>query len=496
MKKLVSLLLVALLLCSSLPAAALSAEERYERMEIVMEFIKLYGIGSPEGDDPLARALLTLFEDEDSFNLFMDAMLSSYDSHSMFIPAESYDDAFPQTSSYVGVGITMQQDGDYVRVAEVAEGGPAQQAGILPGDLLATAGGVSLKGMDTTGVSSLLRGDEGTSVNVTVLRGGRELSFTLTRAMVGEPNFSSHLVEDGIYYMKWNRFFDTTAYIQFVFALKDMTNNNCRALILDLRGNPGGDLNMAYNVINRLLPDSVDFFGYCYKQNGERVYESVRSDGIGAALNKIIILSDENSASASEVVQASLCDLGYAVSVGKTTYGKARGQVHLTFPDNSAAVITSVELIAPSTSDYEEIGLTPDYDVDNYTVPHPAAQCASVPEQQMTVAAVSREVYRLNAALAALGYLDASAVGNAFTLSTLEAVYRFQADYQLKQSPIVTVECVRAINATLDAFSGEVVTVDAQYEKALELARYYASQPQQYVVDELGNVTNLPREGK
>lgn len=495
MKKLISLLLVALLLCSALPAAALTAEERYERMEVVMEFIKLYGIDSPEGDDPLARALMTLFEDEESYNLFMDAMLGSYDSHTMFIPADSYDDAFPTTSSYVGVGITMQQDGEYVRVVEVAEGGSAQQAGILPGDLLYSADGVSLKGKEMTDVSALLRGEEGTSVDVTVLRGGRELSFTLTRAVIGEPNFSSHLVEDGIYYMKWTRFFDTAAYIQFVFSLQEMTDNNCRALILDLRGNPGGDLNMAYNVINRLLPDSLDFFGYCYKQNGQRVYESVKSDGIGAALNKIIILSDGDSASASEVVQASLCDLGYAVSVGKTTYGKARGQYHLTFPDNSAAVLTSIELIAPSTADYEGIGLAPDYDVDNYTVPHPAAQCAAVPEQEMTVSMTSKAVHSLNAALSALGYLD-GAPSNTFTLATLAAVYQFQSDYQLPQSPVVTVQCVRAINAALDSFSGEVITVDAQYEKALELARYYAAQPQQYVVDELGNVTNLPREGR
>lgn len=311
---------------------------------------------------------------------------------------------------------------------------------------------------------------------------------------MGTPNFSSHVVEDGIYYMKWARFADTASYIKFVFSLQEMTKNNCRALILDLRGNPGGDLNMAYNVINRLLPDAVEFFGYCTKQNDHKVYESISSEGIGAALNKIIILSDGGTASAAEVVQVSLCDLEYAVSVGEQTYGKARGQYHLTFPDNSAAVITSVELIAPSTADYEGVGLTPTYEVHNQVVPHPAASCDPVPtDSAMTLGFVGDGVYRLNCALAALGYMSTEQVSYSFTLPTLAALLSFQQDYRLTVSPMLDAACARSLNNALESYADQTVTYDAQYEKALELAREYAAQPQQYEVDELGNVTNLPR---
>lgn len=494
MKKLLSALLVCLLLASALPAAALSADERYERMEAVAEFIKLYGMDSSKEDDPVMRALLSLFEDEEAYNAFMSAMLGSYDSHTMFIPAGAYDDAFPTTLSYVGVGITMQLEDGYARVAEVAEGGSAQAAGIRPGDLLIAADGVSLVGKELADISALLRGEEGTTVSVTVRRGDAELRFTLTRMQLGTPNFSSRLIEDGIFYMKWARFAENASYIQFVFALQEMTRNNCRALILDLRGNPGGDLNMAYNVINRLLPESTVFFGTCAKQNGQRVYQSVTSDGIGPALNKIIILSDGDSASASEVVQVSLCDLGYAVSVGEQTYGKARGQFHITFDDNSAAVLTSVELIAPSTPDYEGVGLTPTYEIHNTTAPHPAAACRPVSERAMTIGALGEDVLRLNRALSALGYLGgARASDSAFTLNTLAALLAFQQDYQLPVSPFMDAACARALNTALASYAGQTVTVDAQFDKALELARFYASQPQQYTVDELGNVTNLPK---
>ena len=496
-KKLLSALLVCLMLLPSLAGAAaeeqpgLTADQRYERMEAIAEFIKIYGIDSSSEDDPVMRALLTMFEDEDLYNLFMESMLGSYDSHSMFIPAGAYDTAFPTTESYVGVGITMQLDGEYAKVTDVTAGGPADEAGVKPGDLLVTANGVTLRGKDLTEVSSLLRGEEGTEVTVVVRRGEAELRFTLVRAQMGTPNFSSYLVEDGVYYMKWARFADTASYIKFVFAIQDMTENNCRSLILDLRGNPGGDLNMAYNVINRLLPVSVDFFGYCTKQNGERFYQSVTSEGIGPALNKIIILSDGGSASAAEVVQASLCDLGYAVSVGEQTYGKARGQYHLTFPDNSAAVITSVELIAPSTPDYEGVGLTPTYEVHNETTRHPAASCDPVPTTDMTFGFVGEGPYLLNRALSALGYLDAGQVSYSFGFSTLAALIAFQQDYQLAVSPICNVYSAQAINSALENYAGQTVTVDLQYEKALELAREYAAQPQQYTVDVLGNVTNL-----
>ena len=102
----------------------LTADERYERMEAIAEFIKIYGIDSSRDDDPVMRALLAMFEDEDLYNIFMESMLGSYDSHSMFIPAGTYDSAFPTTESYVGVGITMQLDGEYAKVTDVAEGGP------------------------------------------------------------------------------------------------------------------------------------------------------------------------------------------------------------------------------------------------------------------------------------------------------------------------------------------------------------------------------------
>lgn len=494
MKKLLCALCVCLLLFSCLPAAAMTADERYERMQVIAQFIKQYGIDSSREDDPVMRALLSLFENEENYNAFMQAMLSSYDSHSMFVPSGGYETSFPTSETYVGVGLTMLAEGGTICITDVAPGSSAEKAGILPGDTLIRAAGVSLKGKPLTEVAALLRGEEGTSVSVTVLRDGRELSFSLTRTLIGTPNFSSRVVEDGVYYMKWARFADNASYVQFVFALQDMTRNGCRALILDLRGNPGGDLNMGYNVINRLLPDSLPFFGYTERQGEQRAFYPVVSEGIGAALNKIVVLCDGQTASAAEVVQVSLCDLGYAVSVGEQTYGKARGQYHITFDDGSAAVITAVELIAPKTADYEGVGLTPTYTVHNTQAPHPASSCASVPETVMAPGFAGEGVLRLHRALAALGFLPQKYASDVtFSLHTSAALMAFQQNYGLAPSPVLTEACAGRINTALSAFAGKTVTVDKQFEKALEIAREYAAQPAQYTVDELGNVTNLPR---
>lgn len=166
---------------------------------------------------------------------------------------------------------------------------------------------------------------------------------------------------------------------------------------------------MAFNILNRLIPDKKTYFSTRSKINGENQYEFYESEGIGAALNKIIILQDGGSASASEIIISSLKDLGYAETVGEKSYGKGRGQYHVQLADGSVAVITGIELMSPSLVDYDGIGIAPNYEVKN-------------------------------------------------TMEKDE--------------------------------SGVLVAVDKQYEKALELAREYAKQPQKYTVDALGNFKN------
>ena len=415
-KRIISAFLaMAMMVSMAISSFAITAEEKLENILAVEEFMKDYSISVGSQDDPMMDAFKIMLENDAFYNQFMHLMLSQYDRYSLYVPAGNYEEAYPTNDNYVGIGVTMEQYGTSVRITAVTKGSPAEEAGFKAGDLIVYVDRKDYSNTTIAKLSNVIRGEEGKKVTVTVKRteNGKDLYITrtLTRKFIKVSNFASEVLEDGIFYMDLTRFADTQAYLDFVFALQDMVEANTRALILDLRGNPGGEVNMALNLINRLIPDEdVTYFMTRTKINGQYDMNFYKSDGIGVRLNKIIILQDSSSASASEIVIASLTGLGYAESVGDTTYGKARGQYHVQLPDGSVAVVNGIELIAPGHDDYDVVGLEPDHEVYNVMAP--------------------------------------------------------------------------------DEF-GIDVFVDKQMEKAIEIAREYAKQPQQYTVDRFGNFTNI-----
>jgi len=472
------------------------ARQQYENLVAVADLIRQVGVESSPDDDPLARGLAALFEkDPTAYEALMSAMLGSYDRYTSYVPAGHYETSYPTSGSYVGVGVTLEQYGDDVRVAAVTEGGSAQKAGILPGDLIVSAGGKNTRGMTIEEVSSLLRGDEGTTVTVGVQRAGGGATFVLQRAAIAVSNFSSQVLEDGIYYMQWTRFAESSSYIQFVFAIQEMVEKQSKVLILDLRGNPGGEVDMALNALNRLIPDKgKSYFAVSSRQGAQKDIQVMESDGMGPRLNQILILTDGGSASASEIMISSLHDLGYAQTVGTTTYGKARGQYHLVFDDGSAVIITGLELIAPSTPDYDGVGLKPDHEVENQVQPHPAALCEKVPERVLNLTNWSEDTLKLNQALAALGLLDQDAKQDMheFDQLTLEALNQFRGYAGLAPQNYLDAQTAALINQRLEQFKDQQTLADKQLDYALKLARTYLSQPLQYTVDEYGNFENIP----
>lgn len=415
-KRIISALLaVVMTLTMSVSAYALTVDEKIENLEAVERFMKNYGISVSSGDEPMADAFRLLLEDDTFYNQFMHLMVSQYDRYSLYVPAGNYETAYPTNDNYVGIGVTMEQYGTSVRITAVAQGSPAEEAGFLAGDLIVYIDRKDYTNSTIAKMAEVMRGEEGTKITVTVKRvvNGVDnyITRTITRRYIKVPNFSARILEDGVFYMDLTRFADMQAYIDFIFAIQDMVKANTRALILDLRGNPGGEVQMALNLINRLIPDEgVTYFMTRSKINGEYDIDFYKSDGLGPRLNKIIILHDGGSASASEIVISSLKGLGYAETVGTKTYGKGRGQYHVQLGDGSVAVITGIELISPGMDDYDGVGIEPDHTVLNTTEPDE---------------------------------------------------------------------------------NGIDVYVDKQLEKALELAREYAKQPQQYTVDNLGNFTNI-----
>jgi len=499
-KRILALFLSCCLFLCVVPAVAAydyTPEDQRDILYGVIDFLKQYALDGTQDDDPLYEALAALFkEDPAAYEILMSKILSQYDSHTMYIPAGYYDTAFPESSSYVGIGITIQADARGVLITALDERGSASLAGIQAGDIIIAVDGVSLAGKTADECSALLRGQANSWVNVTVFRSGKTMSFKLMRITIGDANFSGYLLEDGVYYMKWSRISTMSSYIDFIAACQDMAEKGARSLILDLRDNPGGELNMGFSIVDRLLPDAVKYFNIAHREGTETIDEPVTSSGIGARLNKIIVLSNENSASAAEVIECGLVDTGYAVSVGTPTYGKARAQYHLTLDDDSAAVITVYQLCSISRPDYEGTGLQPDYLVMNEYGAHAAASCEPVKEKALPLGCCSDNCRTLNLALQALGYLGHVEKLYLFSAETQTALTRLCYDngFAPKGSGM-TAGMAKVINARLkDKSENGYGVVDWQFQKALEVAREYAKQPAQYYVDNLGNVVNLPKK--
>lgn len=498
------LIALALALCLTLgltvPAAAYTPEEQFQVLQEILPYIENNAYDLPAGDRAglLMKALEAMFlRTEGAYDAFMDGLMSVFDSHSMYIPAGGYDDAFASggTTVYVGVGITMQLDPRGVLVTEVAQDGPALKAGIQPGDLIIQADGADLAGMTLEQIRARITGPEGTPVVLAVERLLRTFPVTVERSRVEQRTFDSWEIEEGIYYMDYNNFADSTDFIGFIFGMKEMVELQSKVLILDLRDNPGGVLTYGLSALNRLIPDAgLDYFGIETRQDGELTIQWHTSEGIGPRLNKIIILQNGETASAAEVMTSSLHDLGYAITVGTDSYGKARMQNHLTMTDGSAAVITTGRLVPPHQLDFEGMGLYPDWLIPARSGRHPAADCRLLESQPIPLYKYSANGKLLNEALIALGYLSQSDleqgtgwVGDA----TMTALRLFQDDYGLIHRAAPDAATVNRINEVLAALQSAPAQGDLQLEKALELARPYLLEPLQYTVDELGNFKNI-----
>lgn len=492
-KQLLSLLLLpALLVSLVLPVHAADTDALLLKMNSILDLVEQVALNYDPAviNDDLRQSLSEqITADPSQFDRLMDEVLSGLDDYSMYLPAGTYETAFGGSDDYVGIGITMTQEDDFVYVKAIEPAGPAAQTGLQIGDILTSVDGVPLNTTDLTEIANRVRGEAGTTVRIGIRRGRLDMTFTMTRAAITYPAISGYAPAEGVYYIDLESFSGDTLEDEFRYYLLETTRLQSKVLILDLRGNPGGDLSIVTDMLGRLIPDKTPYF--TIEGRGEGNDYSYNARGRGPRLNQIFLLTDAASASAAEVMTGTLCDLGYAESVGETTYGKARGQQHFLYPDGSAAVITTIRLVMPSGEDYEGVGLKPDHAVADRTVRHPAAFVRKLDFKYMGQGDTSWKLGMLQDALRVMNYLDESCTETAFGPETLAALNRFRADCGLPPKTYLNAESVNRINASLDALRTRKVPVDAQLKAALELARPYLRQPLQYASDKYGQFENI-----
>ena len=266
------------------------------------------------------------------------------------------------SGEFGGIGALFSQDKDtkVITFLKVYEGSGAEEAGFKVDDILYKVDGKDISGEDLSEVVSKIRGDEGTTVELTVLRGddGEEYTATVTRKIVQTDTVYHEMKEDKIGYIQVTEFDDVTT-DQYKEALEDLENQGMKGLVVDLRNNPGGNVDTVTDMLDLMLPEGTTL-SIKDKQGKESVYES---DDEHQFTKPLLVLVKENSASASEIFSGAIQTFGTGEVVGTTTYGKGVVQQIFDLKDGTSVKLTIAEYLIAGQFGINGKGVTPDVEV-------------------------------------------------------------------------------------------------------------------------------------
>lgn len=295
----------------------------------------------------------------------INGMLGSLnDEHTMYFDKKSKE-AFDSelSGNYYGIGAQIQLTGEgTIKITKVFNDSPAEKAGLKAEDVFVSVDGVSVKGKNATEVANMLKSNTVKTSKIVIKREGNEINFDVTKENIALFSVSSEMLKNNnknIGYLSVSIFGQKT-YSQFKDALLKLESQNMDSLIIDLRGNTGGYLYTVTNMLEEFVgKDNIMY--QIQSSNGVKKYKSSKET---SRKYKIVILVDENSASASEIMAASMKENYGAILVGKTTYGKGTVQTTKNLSNGSMIKYTIEKWLTPNGKNIDKEGITPDYDVN------------------------------------------------------------------------------------------------------------------------------------
>lgn len=287
------------------------------------------------------------------------------DPYTVYYTKEEYKALNEDTEGkYSGIGAVVSQNPNtkIITIVKIFDNSPANDAGLQVGDIIYKIDGEEVAGTDMDIlVKTKIRGEEGTSFKMTVLRGDerKEVELDLTRRSIEVETVAGKMLDNNIGYIAVSQF-DAVTSEQFKSNIESLQSQGMTKLIVDLRGNPGGLLDQVVDMLDYILPDGLVL--YTEDKYGKR--EEYYSDGSHELKIPMVVLVNENSASASEVFTATFRDFEWGTVVGKTTFGKGIVQNVLPLGDGTAVKITTQHYYPPSGYDLHKVGIKPDLEVD------------------------------------------------------------------------------------------------------------------------------------
>lgn len=324
-------------------------DKMIEKLEYIKEMINNYSLyGASEEDmlDGMYRGLLWSIDDAYSAYYTVDEMKALMESSSGY---------------YCGIGVMVSQNvyTGIITVVKPFKDGPAYNAGMRKEDILIKVEDEEVTGVDLNEVVAKIKGEEGTKVNVTVLRGEEEISMDVTRAWIEVPTIEYEMLEDKIGYISISEFDEVTVE-QFNTAITSLEKQKMKGLVIDLRDNPGGLVDSAVAMLDRILPKGL--LVYTEDKNGHREEEYAK-DKIELKV-PLVLLLNENSASASEIFAGAVQDFEKGKVVGTQSYGKGIVQIVAYVNDGSGIKFTVSQYFTPKGNAVHEVGITPDVAVE------------------------------------------------------------------------------------------------------------------------------------
>ena len=387
------------------------------------------------------------------------------DIHTSYMNAEevtAFTDAINR--NFVGIGVSYFDNNGTFIIERVFIGSPAEKAGVLPGDIIKTVDGVSTQGLTSDDLVDRVRGEENTVVTIDFQRGEEIVTLEITRGVIKNTAFGKMIDEDTAYLEIYQFGEDTGSEVEQYMQL--FKEKNAKDIIIDLRDNGGGYLTTLEDIGSMFVPkDGILIQQEIY--SGEKLVSKSRGN-ILIDFEEIILLVNENSASASEVLTAAIKENIDATIVGVTTYGKGTVQQQHAFSDGSALKYTVAEWLTPNGNHINGVGINPDVVVDLHPVMNEIFTQLTE-DEAYGIDTVDESVQDAQLALDFLGY-NVDRTDGYFSSKTLSALEAYIRDYKLEDEPIIN-------KVLLDKLRSEVVRIwnveksekDVQLKKALEL---------------------------
>lgn len=296
-------------------------------------------------------------------------MLEQLDPHSSFMTPDEFTGFQQSTSgSFGGLGITITMKNDLLTVMSAIEDTPAWKAGIKGGDVIALIDGEPTSNMTLDAAVKKMRGKVGTKIKLTIARKGVEkpIDLTLTRAIIKIESVKSDMIDKELGYIRLTQF-QENSYKEMVNAVRQLSNKGAKGIVLDLRNNGGGLLNEAISIASIFLPINKTVVFTRERDKQEKHYKTEAVNFTNRTI-PMVVLVNEWSASASEIIAGAMQDYKRAVVVGKSTFGKGSVQSIIQLNDGSALRLTTSRYYTPNGRSIQGVGIKPDVEVEPGTI--------------------------------------------------------------------------------------------------------------------------------